>query len=298
MAAPAPASPGVIPPASAEPVAATAQPPQSETPPVETAPAAETAKGPIPFDRHEKILANTRAKTTEEVTQQFQQQYGPHVELGNRFNADPVGTVVGLFRGLSQHPEHKQAVISELARMLGAQRGQQAQPDQEPQADFQLPDGTPFYSAPQQAKREAWLRQQMEASIDQRLQPLQAREQQRLAVEKRDEAWKAANERMSKALEPVKQMLGDDFEKHKPILREKQAEFVAQGFDSGTALGYALSHVLRDVVMPSRAAQSQQQLVADAVRKSTGSTSAPGTAAAAPAGRPKDFHQGFSRIAM
>jgi hypothetical protein len=292
-----PANPGVPPPASAPPpAAAPEQPPQTETPPAETAQAVDTKKGPLPYERHEAILKNARRDTEAQVTQRFQQQYGPHVELGNRIQADPVGTVVGLIQGLASHPEHGQAVISALARTLGGRRGQAAS-DQEPQADLQSPDGTQVYSAERLAQIRAYDRQQILKEVDSRLEPLQSREQQRVAAEKQSAEVTAANERMAKVLEPYKQAL-PDFEKHKPALREKSREYLEQGFDAQTALGLAVTHILREVVMPSRAAQSQQQLLADAVRKSTGSTSVPGSAPAAPAGRPRDFHQGFSRIAV
>jgi hypothetical protein len=98
-----------------------------------------------------------------------------------------------------------------------------------------------------------------------------------------------------KTLAPYKQML-PDFEKHKPALWEKSQESMAQGYDAQTALGYAVTHVLREVVLPASAAQREKQLVAQAVAKSTGSTSTPGTTPAAPAGRPKDFHSAFGRI--
>ena len=300
MTAPAAVTPGVPSPASdPPPAAATAPPTQPETPPAETVPAPEPAKGPIPYERHESILKNAREKTTNEVTQRFQQQYGPHVALGEKLRADFPGTLTDLIQEGISHPDFGPQIVSALARTLSSRRGAQPPVDnQEPQADLQTPDGTLVYSAPQLAKREAWLRQQLDASIDQRLQPLQQREQQRIASERQATEWKAANDRMSKTLEPFKQLLGAEFETHKPALLEKSQAFMAEGHDARTALGLAAAHVLRDVVLPARTAQSQQQLVADAVRKATGSTSAPGTAPAAPAGRPTSMHEGFSRIAM
>ena len=151
----APPDPGdPVPVGQTPPVAATAPPPTADPAPDATVPTADT-KGPIPFDRHESALKNARAKTQAEITQQFQQQYGAHVELGNRFQADPIGTMTQLLQEFSQHPEYGPQVAAIAARTLGARRGQQ-QPqvaeDTEPQADFQGPDGTPFMSAPQQAK--------------------------------------------------------------------------------------------------------------------------------------------------
>ena len=294
LAAPVAAEPGESKPASDQPVAAIAQPPQTEIPPVETVPTPDT-KGPIPFERHESILKNARAKTEAEVSQRFQQQYAPHVELGQKFQADPVGTAVQVIRELGSHPEFGPLITSELARMLGARRGQTApETDQEPQADLQTADGTLVYSAEQLAKREAWARKQLMSEVDQRLQPLQTREQQAQAQERYTAATKDASDRMSKVLAPFQQL--PEFQEHKPAIAAKVKTLLEEGVEPGAAVGLAFTQVLRETVLPSRTAQSQQQLVSQAVAKSIGSTSGPGAAPAAPAGRPKSFEDAFGRV--
>lgn len=277
------------------PVAATAPPPTVDPAPDATVPTADP-KGPIPFDRHESALKNARLKTEAEVGQRFQQQYGAHVELGNRFQADPIGTMTQLLQEFSVHPDYGPQVAAIAARTLGARRGQAPVEDQEPQADFQGPDGTPFMSAPQQAKWAEWNRQQILRDVGQLVQPLQQRERQHLAQERHREATEAAHNRMTKVLAPYKAL--PEFTEHQPAIAAKAKSFMDEGHDPQTALGLAVTHVLRDTVMPSRAAQSQQQLMAQAVAKSTGSTNAPGTSPAAPAGRPRSFAEGFGTIAM
>lgn len=293
MAVPAPADPATPPPVGDPPPAALVQAPAV----VAADPAVPEPKGPIPYDRHESILKNARTKTETETAQRFQQQYGAHVELGNRISADPVGTVVGLIETLAAHPEHGAAVISALARTLGGRRSQAVVADQEPQADLQTSDGTLVYSAPQLAKHAAWQRSQLESAFDQRLAPLQQREEQRLAHERITQAKADAHTRMAKVLEPYKQML-PDFETHKPVLWEKAQGYLAEGHDAQTALGLSVLSVLHERVVPAQTAQRQQQLVAQAVAKSTGSTSAPGTAPAAPAGRPTSFEDAFQRVTV
>lgn len=291
MAEPAPAAP-VEPVVSGEPppVAASEQPPPAPETPAPAVPAAE-AKGPIPYERHERILQNAREKTANEISQRFQQQYGAHVELGNRISADPVGTVVGIIEQLAQHPDHGSAVISALARTLGSRRNQ----DQEPQPDLQTPDGTLVYSAPQLAAWHQWSQRKFEAQIDQRLQPLQEREQERIATERMTQARTEAMERMSKVIAPYKQLL-PDWDKHKPKLLEKSQEFLKEGYDAQTSLGLAVISVLNNDVVPARAASQQQQLMATAVAKATGATSVPGTSVAGTAARPKDFSEAFGRL--
>jgi len=295
MAAPAPATPVESPvpsepptPAAEEPVTPIGEPPEA------VAQAAADTKGPIPFDRHERILQNARVKTEQEVTQRFSQQYGAHVELGDRIARDPVGTVVGLIESLANHPDHGTAVISALARTLGSRRGAAAD-DVEPQADLQTPDGTLVYSAPQLAAWHQWNQKRFEQQIDQRLGPLQEREQARIAQERLESAKAEANQRMSKVIEPYKKLL-PDWDRHKPKLLEKSQAFLQEGYDAQTSLGLAVMSVLTSDVVPARAASQQQALVAQAVAKATGSTSQPGTAVAGVATRPKDFTEAFGRI--
>jgi len=292
MAEPAPATPSDPGVASDPSAPVTSEPASQPTETPAAAPAAET-QGPIPYDRHQRILQNTREKTANEVGQRFQQQYGAHVELGNRISADPVGTVVGLIDTLANHPEYGNAVISALARTLGSRRGVAA--DAEPQADLQTPDGTLVYSAPQLAAWHQWQQRKFEAQMDQRLQPLQAREEERVAQERMTQARSEAMDRMSKVIAPYKQLL-PDWDRHKPQLLAKSQEFLQEGYDAQTSLGLAVMSVFNSTVVPARAASQQQQLLATAVAKATGSTSQPGTSVAGSTARPKDFAEAFSRI--
>ena len=291
-----PPKPGDPPEPGAQPVAATAPPPP-EQPPVVPAPVADPKKGPIPFENHQRILTNARAKTEAEVTQRFQQQYGPFVELGRKIQSDPVGTVTQLVTELANHPDHGSAVISALARTLGSRR-QTAQtvPDGEPGPDLQTPDGIRVYSAEQQAKREAWFRSTIEQSITEQLSPLQAREQAAQVQERHAAATHDAHNRMSQALKPYQAL--PEFTEHKAAIGAKVASLLEEGYPAETALGLAVVAVLREVVLPGRAAQSQATLMAEAVRKSTGANSSPGVSPAAPASRPTSFHEAFSRIPL
>jgi hypothetical protein len=277
------------------PVATTqAQPP--ETPP-ETAVAAAEVKGPIPFDRHEAILKNARVKTEQEVTQRFQQQYGPHVELGSRIQADPVGTVVQLVNELSEHPEYGSHVISALARTLGARRGLKAQTaaDEAPQPDLVTQDGTiQAYSADRLAEIRAYDRQQILKEVDARLTPFQQREEQQLIRERHEAAVKDANTRMAKVLEPFRAL--PEFKENQTAIAAKTKALMDDGHDPQTALGLAVANILREVVLPTKTAQSRNELVAQAVAKSTGSTTVPGQTPAAPAKRPTSMAEGFASI--
>jgi hypothetical protein len=289
--------PGSVPPTGDQPSAATTQA-QPETPPVDAVPTPEQTQGPIPFANHKRILDNARAKTEQEVSRRFQEQYAPHVEFGEKFRAAPVETLVQAVNELAQHPEMGPQVISALARTLGSRRGQgQPVTEDAPQADLQTADGsTRLFSEEQQLKREAYLKAQWMKEVDQRISPLQQREQAARAHEQREQATKDANTRMSKVLEPFKAL--PEFAANKQAIAEKTQALMGEGHDPQTALGLAVATVLREVVLPSRAAQSRNDLVAQAVAKSTGSTTAPGTAPAAPSTRPTSMADAFARIAM
>jgi len=245
-------------------------------------------------------LQNARTKAEAEVSHKFQQQYGEYVALGNRIEANPVETVVQLLQGLSQHPEHGAAATTAIARILGSRRGQQSAPQdqaaQEPQADLQASDGTLVYSAERLAQWQQWNSQKLMAEVEQRLAPLQQREQQALAQERYQQRWQEAQANTSKILAPYQAL--PEFSENKPAIAAKAKSLMESGIKAEQAIGLAVAHVLREVVLPSRAAQSQQQLQATAVQKSLGSTSAPGASPSAPAGRPRSFEEGFRRAAI
>lgn len=293
---PASATPGSVVPPGAQPVAATA-PPQTVTPP-DTVASTENTKGPIPFDRHESILKNARVKAAEETTQKFRQEYAPALQFADAFEADPISTLSGTLGELAKQPQFAPAIKALAARILGqrAPQEQTAQPDQEPQPDLQAEDGTTLYSAAQMAKWRAWERQQIIQQTDARLAPLLEREKQIVQTEKQAEAKKAAWTRMEQISKPFMEL--PHFEAHRKAIADKTQELLQAGHPAAVALGLAYSSIVTERVLPAHAAQSQQALVASAVAKSTGATSQPGTAPAAPAGRPTSMAEGFSRIPM
>lgn len=292
----APPDPGSVPKAEIPPVAVSAPPQPDQTPPAVPVPTPEK-EGFVPQKNHIAAVKNAREKATAETVQKFQAQYAPHVQLGQQIQAAPVETIVGLVNELAANPDYEAQVISALARTLSARRGR-TQPDStEPQADLQTADGqTRVYSAEQQARREAWLKTQWLQEVDQRLGPIQQREQQHQASERLTAATKDANDRMAKVIAPFQAM--PEYATNRPAIAEKTQAFLAAGHDPQTALGLAVATVLREVVLPSRTAQSQDELRAEAVRKSTGSTHAPGAAPATPSARPQSMLESFRQIKL
>lgn len=260
--------------------------------PAESAPAPH---GPIPLERHQAILENARAKTREEITGALEQQYGGHIQLGEAFRQNPVETAIGILQQLQANPVYAPQLTTAAARMLAARRGQGSAADPQPEADLSGTDAegrqVRFYSAEQQAKREAWLTQRLLSQFKQELAPIQQAYQQ--TREEREHA-----ERQAVVLESVKGKLASwreqpGFREHEADLKPVQAEMVAQGMDPWTALGLAYAKV----VLPKLQAQTHTKLVADAARKAAGTTENPATVTPAPPRRSRSFTEALERAA-
>lgn len=236
---------------------------------------ATSAKGPIPFDRHEAILQNTRQKTAQEVVSRVQQQYGDAIQFQQRFLANPIETLSELVDGAVQHPEIGQAFVSHLARTLSARRKADITP-----IDTEV---GPVYTADQ-------VKQLIDQNLSQRLAPIEQERQkqaQAAAVERqRAETRQTVVSRLS---EWQKQ---PGFKDHEPQIAAKQAELVSRGMDTWSALGLAYS----TVVVPTLKAQQATQFVQDAVRKAQASTSNPGVTAPVVKSRPKSFGEAFAQL--
>lgn len=259
-------------------------------------PAPEQSSGPIPFARHKAALENARLKEREAVAAQVQQQYGEHIKLGEAFRHNPVEAAIQVLSELQTNPAYAPQLTSLAARMLAQRRGQsQPQADAMPEPDLTGVDGNGqqvrFYSAEQQAKREAWMTNRLMAQMRQELAPLQQAHQQ-------TEAQRAEQARVAQMTETISSRLGawrqrPGFTEHEADLKPVQANYVAQGYDPWTAMGLAYA----DVVIPKLQAQQQTRLVASAARKAAGTTDNPATVTPTPPRRARSFSEAFERLA-
>ena len=206
--------PGDVTPDPSAPAPATVEPVSAAAEPELDAQNGPPAKGPIPFDRHEAILANARDKTAREIVSQVQQRYGGGIQLQNAMQADPVGTLTQLIDEAVDHPELGQQVISALARKLGARRS--TGPDLNP-IDTEIGK---VYTA-----------EQMDAIVEQKLA-------QRLAPIERDretaQQERARQQFREQTAQTVKSRLSQwesqpGFSDHKSEIASKQAELVKMG---------------------------------------------------------------------
>lgn len=278
------------------PLAATPPPGESEAVPVPDAIDA-TSQGPIPFVRHQAALENARTKAIESVVSQVKEQYGAGLEFQTRFDADPVGTIEGVISGLASDPQHGPALMSTIARMLsGAKR--QAQASAEPQPDLQAADGTLLYSADQQARRDAWFKDQMLREMRQEVAPLHARETERQQQVAHAQAVQAAQTRMGQLYQSF--AARPHFTEHKPAIVEKFKALRESHphLDLGSALGLAYADVIESQVVPRQIASQQQQAQAQAVAKATGRSTPPGQTVPSPQGRPTGWGEAFAAAGM
>lgn len=291
----APADPGQTPPPSDPTVQATTPPvtPEQGTPAV--APT-EQNQGPIPFTRHKEILENTRVKAREDALSGFKQQYGDAIQQIDAIRANPEQGIGQLITEALENPELRPGIVSVIARTMNSLRGQQ-QPVEtpEPPADLQGTDANgqavTFYSAPQLAKWHEWNNARLTRQFDERLQPLQKREQQMTAQERITDAQRQSRDRMKSILTQYEGR--PHFKEHQKAITEKYSEIVKGGVDAATALGLAYAAILEDVVMPARASADQQALTAAAVKAASGSSSPPGVTTPSPAARPRSLSEGL-----
>jgi hypothetical protein len=150
--------------------------------------------GPIPPDRHKKILERTRQKVAEETRVAFEKEHGPWLQLKSQFTPDEFSTLMPTLKNLASNPMQ---FMHDTAREMGmqlvpigqAQNGARPSapppspaPAQEPQPDIavQLENGqiAHTYSAEQQRLRDQWILSQVEGRLGKELEPFREAQKQ------------------------------------------------------------------------------------------------------------------------
>lgn len=256
---------------------------------------APSEQGPIPAERHKAILENTRRKTAEDVVARVESQFGPAIQFQSRLHADPVGTISQLITEAVNDPGMGQQIVSQLARALGARRGQ-ARTNEEPQADLETEDGSLVYSADQHAKREAWLRQQIAEETAQRLAPLEQDRQERAKEAATLRAQQETRQTVTSRLKAWEGRPG--FSEHKQAIAQIQQSYVDSGMDTWSALGLAYADVYADKVLPKLQADTQNKFVSTAVAKARASTDNPSAVGPSTKPRPKSLDEAFAQFGL
>jgi hypothetical protein len=263
-------------------------------------------KGEPPAWRWQDILENTRttvAKETEErIRKEVEAQYAGFGDLTS-LNADQRAGLVVWQRAIDGDPAARARVAQaaqtnpQLAQALKSLIASEAsaQPDAEPQPDYELPirnaDGQvvgyePMYSAKQQAKRDAWREQQWNATLDKRLGPLQqvAQTFQQREAEAAYATTLSSVVASMTAADPV-------FAEHKADVSKALQEdarlmTLALGDDRtapdpAMALEIAWGRVYRTKVLPAKQSQAEAQVVASLQQRAVAGTTNPATATSA-----------------
>jgi hypothetical protein len=212
---------------------------------------------------------------------------------------DPVGLLQQLAERISADPVHGAKLRSLAARQLAAARGQQqqpqAQPDEMPQPDVAITDAQgnvvgQTYSAESQAKREALLKQQWLSEIRKELEPVT----QTVKEVKAQRAQEASKAFASSAFEELSSQL-PEFEAHAKEIGQRLKALDLQT-DEPAMLKLALKAIYADVVTPKReqqmASTAESKLLDNLQRKAAASTSVnPGSATPSTPRAVNSFHQ-------
>src|SRR4030095_14410146 len=261
----------------------------------------DTAAGPIPVDRHKAILEHTRTKAREEAQQALQSQYGWALQVGRehfqaasqlarQWATDPVAFVLGALDDLQASPQYAPTLRSHVARILASRpNGNGQQQEEEPGPDIQAGDYQ-LYSAPQQAKRERWLMNQLFGQIRQEFQPFVQDMQTRQERDTIIAATQAANEFATSTLSDMRKL---------PYFTEQKAE-IEKVFREmppmpdhlvGQAIRDAYIQVLATKVLPSLNSTAKSELLSSLNQKAAASARNPSQGTVAVNARPKSFEE-------
>jgi hypothetical protein len=248
--------------------------------------------GEPPQEKWPTILNNAREKARAEAIQPYQafSAYNPQelqgiATLAQAIATDPVQAIALQLQAMEGRPESAQALRSLAAKVLGTRvqaPAQTAAPETDamPEADLQTADGMAVYSAAQQAKLRAWDRRQamaeMQAAMDERLQPLRSVTE---AVEK-ERATVQADKAATEAFRPFE--ADPDFKAHAPavkaLIESDPKLFALAGSDPAMALETAWARVYRRDVLPARDKATESKVLASLQQRAAASSLNPGGA--------------------
>ena len=271
------------------------------TPPAKT-------PGPIPFDVHKTALDNARAKAVEEVAGQWKDyewvRQVPAADLREftqmviEAKGDPLAVLSKLADQIAADPVHGPQLRSLAAKQLAAGRGQgQPVADEEPTPDVEIvnQDGQVTgvtYSAPQQAKREAWLKRQFMAEVGDLLAPLQQSHEKAVAAEQTATAKAAAADWSGNFSQEITQYRG--FAEHKQdigrdvLAQLQQLDPTDPRGNDPAWLEAATLRAYHRVVGPKLPALIQAQHAASLKQKAIAQTESPSGMAPAITTRPRN----------
>ena len=262
-------------------------------------------QGPIPFDRHKAILDKEREKRAdleakwarhawvEELTAagKTPEQVRQALQVYDGVDADPVGFLERFYDQLKSHPTLGAPVRSWAGKMLASGRGQVpgAAPapgegdDPEPPPDYEY-NGVPFYSAPQQAKHDAWRSRQQLAEFQQLLAPLQQEREQRQRAE-------AVTNQQQQEVERAKAELTDLRQSPLFVQHEGKVKTFLQAHPEYYRYGLhrAFLQVMLTEILPTLSQTERAAQLAELQTQAAAGSVSPRSAAVSSPRRPTDF---------
>ena len=258
---------------------------------------------PIPFDRHEAILAKAREEATaaqaaaiesarREVFSKYAipenvdpAQYQRLSDIATELYTNPVAFLQKLATEIQQHPQHAATLRSWAGQALSTGRADGAAADPQPTADLQYSDGSARYSPERMTELLAWQRRQTLRELRAELAPLQEgvntyQEQQRYEAAKANASSFAQTTYAALAQLP-------DFEKHKAEIAKHVAAIQIPA-DATVPQAQAILHLealnaYNRIVLPTLQDAGRRQAIADLESRARAATRSPhGTGAANP----------------
>lgn len=291
--------------------AADAAPTDSSPAPASTEPAAtEPAAEPVtaqatPEKKHEPFVPYERFNEVNESKKQLEGQLkelewaatlSPQdrqhlLDIRQALATNPAEFIAQAWQRLENDPQHAAALKSQAARLLASRQQPQAtQPDPEPQPDaaIQLPDGStvPVYTAEGQRARDAWLLKQqaatLEAQFTQKFQPLATTAEKLAQLERATQLQQQSQQWAAQVTAPLAKL--PYFEEFKPelgkalaALPETATDAEMQGaiYEAYTRLHTAKLDTLTKQGQANAVAQLQQRAVSGTGNSAAATTATP-----------------------
>ncbi len=230
----------------------------------------QTQSGEPPRERWESILSNARTKASQEARQAAEAEFKQRFQPYETFESDPWRAVQDWLNRAEKHTFYGPQV-----QQYFQSRQQQAQPAAEPAPDVPIVDENGHftgktYSAERLKEWQRWNDQQTQAKWEQRLSPIEQREQARAQREQQQEM----NERSQRWAQGTLQEL-----RAQPYFKEHEAD-IAQAMSEhkewGANIHQAYNFVLATKVLPNLSAKEAQSVINSLQDAGAATTVAPG----------------------
>jgi hypothetical protein len=271
-------------------------PAESNTPPAAELPATDAAASPQQPDERSPFIPRARfdeVNTERAALKAFKEQFGwaeqvdrhaiqqlqPYAQM---FATDRAAFLRQVIADSMADATLGPQIRSELGRAL-ATRGAQPQTEPQPDLPIELADGrvVHLYSAEQQAKREAWVREQLLGQIKQEFAPVVQTTQAIVAEREATARQRQADEYGTTTFAKAQKWPGMDSEDNRKAVHDAIKAMNLQS-DDPRDVSLALNEAYLQVVVP-KLTQSAQSKLLDTLQQKAAASTSPNPGSAAPA---------------